>query len=560
MNKKKDYYYLGKLLALLKPYKYYLAAIFLCLIASSAIVFLQPLLISRLTDQGLLEMNFSVTVKLTLLIFLLIAAGQIISFLRSWMFVHIHNSFYFSLISRGFQKLMRLKISYFTEKSSAEIIDNMRVDASNAALITDQFFGFTIEYLFRIVSGLVGLFVISWRLTLVVILIVPIKYGIVSLISRKTRKWTQERLEKLSNFTGWFSENIDGIKEIKLWGLYRKQWEEFQKRQKELLKLHQKESLLESVNNNIETALSWGVTGLLYILGGMQMAEGHLSLGGVFAFISYSGYVTDPIMMLLNLRIFFSTIIPSAERLFQIFELEEESDTGKLKVKQDQGIQIEYRQVSYAYENGRSILTSADIKITQGEKVAIVGENGSGKTTFLNLLLRFLEPQEGEITVNGTNINEIEADSYRGLFAVVDQAPYLFSGTIRENIDLDLRTDREAFLRACEKSGADSFIAKLPEKEECVIGQNGSMLSGGERKKVAVARAMVREAPIIVLDEATAGYDEESDAHLHDFLIRQTEGKTLIVITHNLEHLEGMDRVYCLEDGKLIEAEYSRMR
>ncbi len=551
MNKKKDYYYLGKLLALLKPYKYYLAAIFLCLIASSAIVFLQPLLISRLTDQGLLEMNFSVTVKLTLLIFLLIAAGQIISFLRSWMFVHIHNSFYFSLISRGFQKLMRLKISYFTEKSSAEIIDNMRVDASNAALITDQFFGFTIEYLFRIVSGLVGLFVISWRLTLVVILIVPIKYGIVSLISRKTRKWTQERLEKLSNFTGWFSENIDGIKEIKLWGLYRKQWEEFQKRQKELLKLHQKESLLESVNNNIETALSWGVTGLLYILGGMQMAEGHLSLGGVFAFISYSGYVTDPIMMLLNLRIFFSTIIPSAERLFQIFELEEESDTGKLKVKQDQGIQIEYRQVSYAYENGRSILTSADIKITQGEKVAIVGENGSGKTTFLNLLLRFLEPQEGEITVNGTNINEIEADSYRGLFAVVDQAPYLFSGTIRENIDLDLRTDREAFLRACEKSGADNFIAKLPEKEKSVIGQNGSMLSGGERKKVAVARAMVREAPIIVLDEATAGYDGESDAHLHDFLIHQTEGKTLIVITHNQEHLEGMDRVYCLKNGKL---------
>lgn len=551
---------LGKLLTLLKHYKYYLSAVLLCLISSSAIVFLQPLLISRLTDQGLLEMNFSVTVKLALLIFLLISVGQIISFLQSWMFVHIHNAFYFSLISQGFHKLMRLKISYFTEKSSAEIIDNMRVDTSNAALITDQFFGFTIEYLFRIVSGLVGLFIISWRLTLVVILIVPIKYGIVSLLSQKTRKWTQARLEKLSDFTGWFSENIGGIKEIKLWGLSQKRWEEFQRRQQELLKLHQKESLLESVNNNIETVLSWGVTGLLYILGGMQMAEGHLSLGGVFAFISYSGYVTGPIMMLLNLRIFFSAIIPSAERLFQIFGLEEEPDAGKLKVEQDRGIQIEYRQVSYAYENGRSILKGADIKIAQGEKVAIVGENGSGKTTFLNLLLRFLEPQEGEITVNGTNISEIEADSYRGLFAVVDQAPYLFSGTIRENIDLDLRTDREAFLRACEKSGADSFIAKLPEKEECVIGQNGSMLSGGERKKVAVARAMVREAPIIVLDEATAGYDEESDAHLHDFLIRQTEGKTLIVITHNLEHLEGMDRVYCLEDGKLIEAEYSRIR
>lgn len=552
MNKRKDSYYLGKLLALLKPYKLYLAAILLCLIASSGIVFLQPLLISRLTDQGLLEMNLSVTVKMTLLIFLLVVAGEFISLLQSWMFVHIHNAFYFSLISRGFQKLMRLKISYFTEKSSAEIIDNMRVDTSNAALITDQFLGFAIEYLFRIASSLVGLFVISWRLTLIVMLIVPVKCAIVSLFSKKTRKWTQERLEKLSDFTGWFSENVGGIKEIKLWGLYQKRWEEFQRRQQELLNLHQKESLLESVNNSIEAALSWGVTGLLYILGGMQIIEGRLSLGGVFAFISYSGYVTNPIMALLNLRIFFSTIIPSAKRLFQIFELEEEPDAGKLKMDQAYGAQIEYRKVSYAYENGRSVLKGVDIKIAQGEKIAIVGENGSGKTTFLNLLLRFLEPQDGEITVNGININEIEADSYRELFAVVDQAPYLFSKTVRENIDLDSRTDQEAFLKACEKSGADKFIAKLPKKEDSVIGQNGSMLSGGERKKIAVARAMAKEAPIIVLDEATAGYDGESDAQLHDFLIHQTEGKTLIVITHNREHLEGMDRVYCLENGKCL--------
>ena len=161
MNKRKDSYNLGKLLALLKPYKLYLAAILLCLIASSGIVFLQPLLISRLTDQGLLEMNLSATVKMTLLIFLLVVAGELISLLQSWMFVRIHNAFYFSLISRGFQKLMRLKISYFTEKSSAEIIDNMRVDTSNAALITDRFFGFAIEYRFRISSSVVGLFVIS---------------------------------------------------------------------------------------------------------------------------------------------------------------------------------------------------------------------------------------------------------------------------------------------------------------------------------------------------------------------------------------------------------------
>lgn len=556
MNRKNDLYYLRNILVLLKPYKFYFIAVLLCLAASSAIVFLQPLLISELTDSGLLAMDFSVTVKLTSLILLLVVVGELVSLLQSYIFVHIHNSFYFSLISRGFKKLMCLKVSYFTDKSSAEIIDNMRVDVSNVALITDRISGLTVGYLFQVVSGLIGLFVISWKLTLVVIFIVPVKYMLVSLLSKSTRKWTEERLEKLGSFTTWFSENVSGIKEIKLWGLYQKQWKEFQERQQELLGIYKKETVLESVNNSIEVALSWCVTGLLYILGGIQIIEGHLSLGGVFAFISYSGYVTGPIMVLLNLRMFFSKIIPSAERLFGIFEMEEETKQGKLSMESSmREIQIEYCHVSYRYDNRRCILNDTGIKITQGEKIAIVGENGSGKTTFLNLLLRFLEPQEGEIMVNGTNINEMELDAYRSLFAVVDQVPYLFSSSVRENIDLDFRASNETFFQACEKSGANKFISRLPEREQSVIGQNGSKLSGGERKKIAVARAIVKGAPVIIMDEATAGYDGESDANLHDFLVNQTKGKTLIVITHNYEQLEGMDHVYCLEHGKLKEVD-----
>lgn len=552
MDKKNDFYYLKKMLILLKPYKFYFIAVLLCLVISSAIVFLQPLLISELTDSGLLAMDFSVTMKLVFLIFLLVATGELVSLLQSYIFVHIHNSFYFSLISRGFKKLMSLKMLYFTDKSTAEIIDNMRVDVSNVALITDRVSGLTVGYLFQAVSGLIGLFIISWKLTLVVIFIVPVKYTIVSLLSKRTRKWTEERLEKLSVFTRWFSENVNGIKEIKLWGLYQKQWEEFRERQRELLGIYKKESILESVNNSIEVALSWGVTGLLYILGGIQIIEGHLSLGGVFAFISYSGYVTGPIMTLLNLRMFFSSVIPSAERLFEIFEMEEETNQGKLSIGDGiKNIQIEYRHVSYKYVNSRDILNDASIKITQGEKIAIVGANGSGKTTFLNLLLRFLEPQEGTIIINGTNINELELDAYRSLFTVVDQVPYLFSGSIRENIDLDFRTSDKEFYQACKKSGADKFISRMPEKENSVIGQNGSKLSGGEKKKIAVARAIVKGAPVIIMDEATAGYDGESDAHLHNFLIHQTDGKTLIVITHSYGQLEGMDHVYCLEHGKL---------
>lgn len=551
VKEEKDVYYWKKIFQLLKPYKLQVILVMLCLLMSAVVTFLQPLLISKLTDLGLLKVDIAVITYLTLSILFLVVIGELITIFQSYVFISVHNSFYLALSSRCFEKIMKLKVTYFTNRNSAEIIENVRNDISNVSLVTDEIFGITIGYFFTVISGLIGLLIISWKLTVIVILIVPLKYIIVNWFSKITRKLTEERLEKLGFFTKWYSDNINGIKEIKLWELYGKKKKIFEKKQKELLNIYKKETILRSWNSGIEGILGWIITGLLYILGGIQMAKGELSLGGVIAFVTYSSYVTSPIMVLLNLRLLASTIIPSARRLFQMLELEEEADCGKIKFHGD--IDIEYKHVFYAYEEGKDILKDINIKIAPGEKIAIIGKNGSGKTTFLNLLLRFLEPQSGEIVLGGGRISDISMKEYRNLFAVVDQAPYLFSGSIKENIDLDRKSDQDIFEEICEKSGVGKFVSKMPEKEESLIGENGAKLSGGEKKKIAVARALLKKAPIVILDEATAGYDNESDEDLIDFLIHHMQGKTLIVITHTYRQLKSMDRVYQIENGKLFE-------
>ncbi len=185
--------------------------------------------------------------------------------------------------------------------------------------------------------------------------------------------------------------------------------------------------------------------------------------------------------------------------------------------------------------------------------MAIIGHNGSGKSTILNLLLRFYIPDSGEIRADGTPVSQLDLAGYRSLFSVVSQEPYLFLGNIRDNIDLGGQAAPERVKAAMEASGVMEYIQRMPEGVKTQIGRNGARLSGGEKQKLAVARALLKDAPVVILDEATSGFDVESDAYLHDIIIKGMKEKTVIMITHRRENLAGMDRVYRLENGVAVE-------
>ena len=543
---------LRRTLCYLLPYKKAFVVVGLTLVLSTVIGFLQPLVIQRITDSGMMQRDMAVILSSALLLAVLVLGNQAIDLLQTRIFADVHNASYYSIFHQVFEKLLHLKKSYFEDKNSAEILSFLQVDVSQVSSVTDRYTVLSVSYVFRIVSGLIGLFLISWKLALIVLAMVPLKFLLVRGLSKRQEQAMDEMIESSRDFSRWFGDDLNGVDEIKLWDLFQSRDQVFREKQEKVLGVQKRTTMIGGWNSFWEMLLEWSVTILLYVLGGWLICAGSLTIGAVFAFVSYSGYVTGPVSALINLKIYFARIFPSARRLFRFLDMETELDAGTSPLK---GLppKLEFRDVEFWYEEERPILQGVTFSVEPGEKVAIIGQNGSGKSTILNLLLRFYEPKAGQILADGVDVQDIPLEEYRGLFSVVSQEPYLFLGDILENVDLQGDADPDRLETALRASGVESYLPRLPEKERTQIGRNGARLSGGEKQKLAVARALLKDTPVVILDEATSGFDVESDAYLHDVILHQMQGKTVIMITHHYHNLEGMDQVWRLEGGKVRE-------
>ena len=542
---------LPRVFSYLKPYKKEFMLVGLTMLVSVAVGFFQPLAIQSITDDGMLQQDMGVIARSALVLAALVLVNQAIDLWQTHIFADVHNRSYYTIFHQVFEKLLHLEKSYFEDKNNTEILSYLQMDVSQVSSITDRYMVISACYVFRIISGLVGLFVISWKLALVVLGMVPVKLFLVRSLSKRREKAMDEMIESSRDFSRWFGDNLNGVDEIKLWNLFQSREKIFSEKQRELLKLEKKGTMIDGWNSFWEMLLEWSVTIVLYLLGGWLICTGSLTIGAVFAFASYSGYVTGPVSALINLKMYFARIMPSARRLFSFLDMDTEDDVGTEKVD-NRPPRLEFQNVQFRYEENRPILQGVSFTVEPGEKVAIIGQNGSGKSTILNLLLRFYQPDLGEILADGKDVNSLSLEDYRGLFSVVSQDPYLFLGDILENTDLAGEATKELLAAALQASGVSSYLERMPDGERTQIGRNGAKLSGGEKQKLAVARALLKDAPVVILDEATSGFDVESDAYLHDIIVNQMQGKSVIMITHHYNNLEGMDKVYRLEEGLFI--------
>ncbi|MDF2843139.1 MAG: transporter ATP-binding protein [Herbinix sp.] len=551
LRRNPNLWFLKRILSYLRPFKNKIWIITVCLVLSSVLGFFQPLILRRITDHGLLQKNLQVIIISVITLLGLILFNQFLEVVQTKIFTDIHNKFKFTMWNQAFNKLLHLKTDYYTDKNNSQIINCLQTDVDHVSSIMDRFMILNISFLFRVISGVAGLLFISWKLTFIVLVMVPIKYLVVQAISKHKKKKMERLIENYCDFSSWLGDNIEGVKDIKLWNLYNQRYIFFEKKLKSIINSEKENTMLDTYNMCSEIILGWMVTGILYILGGILVVNGSLTIGGVLSFITYSNYVTGPISSIINLKYFLSRIYPSGERLFKFLDLEDEYNPENAIEINKESLEIQFKNVAFTYTEKGEVLKDINFSVSKGEKVAIIGSNGSGKTTLVNLLLRFIEPTSGEIEICNENINRSSLEQYRSLFAVVSQEPYLFYDTIQNNINLDESGREDMVEKACLQSGASEFINKLPEKENSIVGQNGAKLSGGEKQKLAVARAIVKDSPIVILDEATSGYDVESDSYLHDIILNELIGKTVIMITHRYENLVGMDRVYRLSEGRL---------
>lgn len=553
----KQYRLVSRVFKFYRPYTAKIALLLGCIITSTGINMLTPYIAKLLMDEGLIKMNYGYTVKLAILNIFLLLFGQFISMAETKYMVYINAMAAFSMSKAALKQLLRIRIQFFDNANFSMIMNNIDRDIENINKICDDGSLYGVAQVLGFIGGLIGLVLIDWRLTLIVLLTLPIRYGVVRRMTGIRREYTKKQIKIYGDYSSWYGDIIGGIREIRLWGIDGKIRSYFIKKQREIINIEIKSAVLNSLNNASQTALHHILTNALYITGAYFIVGKTMTIGTLFAFITYSTYVTHPVNVLFNIWYSLSGIIPSAKRFFEFLDMQREGETlsekpAEAKENVAEG-NIRFENVSFSYEEGNRILNNINMEIKKGERIAIIGVNGAGKSTIANLLLRMYLPDSGRILMGGVDINNIRLKEYRNMISVVNQDTYLFNTTVKDNITLFGDQDYLKIYKAAKASCAHDFIERMPDKYESIVGRDGAKLSGGQRQKIAVARAFLKDSAMLILDEATSNCDVESEMQINSIIKSNTRDKTIIMITHRFNMLQNMDRILLLENGYIRE-------
>lgn len=540
-----------KLLGLLKGYSKTIAVIIGCLLISTGLSLCIPLLNRQIMDEGFIGANKGLLIELTLILMAIYGINSIIDIIKEKKRVEISAKLQYFLSEQSFAHLMKMKMSYFNNTNYAELLNNINTDISKMVMISDESIFFVVTQMFNMIGGLIGLFIIDYRMSILVIIFIPIKCIVMKYFAKKQKSIMEDFIRRNQEYAKWFGDTVGGIKEVKLFNIFDKKHNEFLIRQKGIIDKQKQMNMLSQWNIITDSIMVQLLSTVLYIVGGSLVFDLQLSVGSVFAFITYSSYVTGPISAILNIGYLLSGIIPSTKRYYEFMDLQEETESGK-HIEPIFG-ELILQNVSFSYEVGKPVLRDINLTFPKGSKTALMGRNGSGKTTIINLLTRVYNPVSGYILLNETDISEISLHKYRNMVSVVSQQIYLFNDTIRNNICLYQNVSDEVIRAACNESGLEDFLKEV--SLDYVVGQNGAMLSGGQKQKIALVRALVHDKPIIIFDEVTSNTDSYSEYQINNLLHTRLKNKTVIIITHKREILSEVDRIIMLRDGIVVKNE-----
>lgn len=538
---------------LLKPYRKRMYLIMALSVVIAAISAITPFVNQNMLDNGLLQGNIKTVITLVLLILVLQIGSVLIQYFQQRQEIEITNLLGEDLKTKAFEHGLRLKPHYYKENTFYKTMSDVMYDISTIMSIANNSFFTIFVVICKCVGAIVGLFVLDWRLAIFIICILPIKFFINNKIRNRAEKPGDNLMKENKKYNTWFSNIIHGIVDIKVWNMEDKTISEFDERVRGINKATKKMSLMNSMNDVLTQGIELLISNSLYIIGAFLIAGERLTFGGLIAFISFTSYVLLPVNIILTMRIILKQISPSLEGIKKFNAMEEENYDSCLPIDNDIRT-IEFRDVSITLGD-REILNKVNLKLNKGEKIAIVGENGSGKTTLINMLLRFYEPTEGEIYMNGVPISSYNITDYRRKFSVVMQDIHLFRGTVMENIAFGSGTKlvEDNRLKFCTDT-----IESWEQGYDTEVGSEGMKLSGGERQKIAFLRALSRKSNIMVLDEPTSNYDMESENAFNKYVGENNDYNFMFIITHRKEILEVVDKILFVEDGKIVMREQDR--
>lgn len=545
-----------KLVSLLKEYKRIIYFIFGCLIISTGLNLCIPLLSRSIMDYGFIGGDKELLIKLVMISAILPIVNAAIDLLKEKKRIDISAKLEYSLSEKAFQHLIKIKANYFTGKNYTEIFNNLNTDIAYMVSITDGAAFFIVTQVFSITGGIIGLFIINYKMTSLVLIYIPCKYLLMKYLARRRKLYADQYIEDAQKYAKWFGDTVGGVHEIKLFNIADGKKQEFEDKQKKVVIQKKKINLLGVWNASMDTLMIQLLIMVLYILGANLVFDFKLSVGSVFAFITYSTYVTAPISGILNIGYMLSGIIPSTKRYYEFMDLQEEEERGNLLTHPVFGT-IKLRDVSFSYVPDKPILKNMYIRFEKGSKTALIGKNGTGKSTIIGLITRMYEPDQGKILLNGEDVLSFALSEYREMISVVSQQVYLFDNTIRNNICLYKKKSEEEIMQVVIDSGLKDFIDEV--SLDYSVGQNGSLLSGGQKQKIAMARALLHDKSIIIFDEATSNTDVYSEMQINNLLHSRLKEKTVIVVTHKQEVLKEVDQIILLGTEGLVSGTYEEL-
>lgn len=547
-----------RVLSFFGEYKWHVTAVIALMILGAVLNLISPYLNGRilfdevLTPGGRYEGRI-LEVILVMALFALASIG--VNILHARINAHVTAHVIAGVKTRVFGAMQKLSMGFFTNKQTGGLMTRVNSDSAHLQYFFHDGVPYFIVNLLQIIGIVTAMLLLSWRLALLVLIPIPVIVWLMKTAFPRLWRLFSRRWRALRSLNAVVNDALTGIRVVKAFGKERQEIERFSRRNDRVYDV--------SLQTGYFTSSLFPVLGLLMNAGGLivwgfggaEVLQGEISFGTLMTFIYYLGMLYGPLEFMTHIVDWWTSAINSAQRIFEILdtapEVAEKPDPVRLNPMQGE---IELEGVTFEYEPNRPVLKNVSFHVKPGEMIGLVGHSGAGKSTITNIICRFYDVRQGAVRIDGVDVRDVAIQDLRSQIGIVPQETFLFRGTIAENIAYG-RPDAtmEEIIRAAKAANAHDFIVKLPDGYETIIGARGQDLSGGEKQRISIARAILHNPRILILDEATASLDTETERQIQEALKRLIQGRTTIAIAHRLSTLRDADRLIVIEKGEVVE-------
>ena len=510
-------------------------------------------LVSKLTGGTGIDFGKVGQIALTLLGLYVISA--LFSFVQRFLMTNVAQKITYKLRNDIAIKINKLPMKYFDKKTNGEVLSIITNDIDTLSMNLNQSITEIITSVCTIIGILVMMFSISWQMTLISLVILPIAGILVTFIVKKSQKYFTRQQDYLGHVNGQVEEIYGGLNIVKVFNAEQKVTKDFEKANDELYHSGWKSQFLSGLMHPVMNFISNVGYVAVAVAGGYLAINGTITVGNIQSFIQYNKQFTQPINQLAQISNMLQAMMASAERIFEFLEEPEEEitakgniDTSKLKGN------VEFKHVKFGYDPERTIIKDFNASVHEGQKIAIVGPTGAGKTTMVKLLMRFYDVTSGEIDVDGHNVKDFDRGELRKMFGMVLQDTWLFGGTVKENIKYSKEdaTDTEV-VEAAKAAHVHHFIKTLPNGYNSMINEESTNISAGQKQLLTIARVILADPKILILDEATSSIDTRTEIQIQSAMDNLMKGRTSFVIAHRLSTIKNSDLILVMNQGDIVE-------